>query len=61
MFAWSIALTTIEFVIAIICLSMYALLASSVRKILARGTAVAWTERVFGGVLVGFGARVAVG
>ena len=53
-FAWSIALMMIEFVIAIICLSMYALLASSVRKIL-------WTERVFGGVLVGFGVRVAVG
>ena len=61
MFAWSIALMMIEFVIAIICLSMYALLASSVRKILTRGTVAAWTERVFGGVLVGFGVRVAVG
>ena len=60
-FAWSIALMMIEFVIAIVCPSMYALLASSVRKILTRGTVAAWTERVFGGVLVGFGVRVAVG
>ena len=60
-FAWSMALMAIEFVIAIICLSMYAVLASSARKILTRGTVAAWMERVLGGVLVGFGVRVAVG
>ena len=61
MFAWSMALMAIEFVIAIICLPTYAVLASSARKILTRGTVAAWMERVLGGVLVGFEVRVAVG
>ncbi|WP_442778236.1 LysE family translocator [Actinomyces sp. Marseille-P3109] len=42
-------------------LPMYAVLASSARKILTRCTVAAWMERVLGGVLVGFGVRVAVG
>ena len=61
MFAWSMALMAIEFIIAIICLPTYAVLASSARKILTRGTVAAWMERVLGGVLVGFEVRVAVG
>lgn len=61
MFAWSMALMAIEFVIAIICLPTYAVLASSARKILTRGTVAAWMERVLGGVLVGFEVRVTVG
>lgn len=60
-FAWAMTLMAIEFVIAIVCLSMYALLASSAKKVLARNTVSAWLERVLGGVLVGFGVRVAIG
>ena len=59
--AWSMALMTIEFAIAIVCLSSYAVLASSARRFLARGKVTAWTQRLLGGVLLGFGVRVAIG
>ena len=58
---WSMALMTIEFAIAIVCLSAYAALASCARRVLARGRAAAWTQRLLGGVLLGLGARVAIG
>lgn len=58
---WSMALMTIEFAIAIVCLSAYAALASCARRVLTRGRAAAWTQRLLGGVLLGLGARVAIG
>ena len=60
-FAWSMALMTIEFIIAVVCLSLYAALASSARRMLTHGKITAWMERILGGVLLGFGARVAIG
>ena len=59
--AWSMVLMTIEFAIAIVCLSSYAVLASSARRFLARGKVTAWTQRLLGGVLLGLGVRVAIG
>lgn len=59
-FLWSIILMSIEFVVAIICLSLYAGLASSFRKFLEKGSLAAWLDRVLGLVLLGFGVRVAV-
>ena len=58
---WSMALMAIELVIAVVCLSLYAVLASSARRALARGRAAAWMERLLGGVLLGLGVRVAIG
>ena len=60
-FAWAMVLMAIEFVIAIICLSTYALLASSARRLLARGAVATWMERILGVVLLGLGVRVAIG
>ena len=60
-FAWAMVLMAIEFVIAIICLSTYALLASSARRLLTRGAVATWMERVLGAVLLGLGVRVAIG
>ena len=57
----SMALMAIALVIAVVCLSLYAVLASSARRALARGRAAAWMERLLGGVLVGLGVRVVVG
>ena len=52
---------TIEFAVAIVCLTLYAVLASSARRVLTRGTVTAWTQRLLGGVLLGLGVRVAIG
>ena len=60
-FAWAMVPMAIEFVIAIICLSTYALLASSARRLLTRGAVATWMERVLGAVLLGLGVRVAIG
>jgi threonine/homoserine/homoserine lactone efflux protein len=60
-FLWSIILMSIEFVVAIICLSLYAGLASSLRKFLKKGSLAAWLDRSLGLVLLGFGVRVAAG
>lgn len=51
-FAWSMLLMGIEFVIAVICLSLYAVLASSIRGLLSRGTIGVWMDRVLGMVLL---------
>ena len=59
--AWSMVLMTIEFAVAIVCLTLYAVLASSARRVLTRGTVTAWTQRLLGGVLLGLGVRVAIG
>ena len=59
--AWSMVLMTIEFAVAIVCLTSYAVLASSARRVLTRGTVTAWTQRLLGGVLLGLGVRVAIG
>lgn len=58
-FVWSMLLMSIEFVVALICLSSYALLASSARRFLEKGRLGAWLERGLGVVLVGFGVRLA--
>lgn len=58
-FLWSILLMSIEFVVAIVCLSSYACAASSARRWLENGRWGAWLERGLGVALVGFGVRLA--
>ncbi|MCZ4080505.1 LysE family translocator [Rhodococcus sp. H36-A4] len=58
-FVWSMLLMSIEFVVALICLSSYAFLASRARQFLEKGKLGAWMERALGVVLVGFGIRLA--
>lgn len=60
-FAWAMLLMAIEFIIAIACLTGYALLASTCRRHLERGSVTVWLQRVLGVVLIGFGIRVALG
>ena len=60
-FTWSMVLMAIESVAAVVCLSAYAVLASSARSTLESGRLGVWLERVLGAVLVGFGAGVGLG
>lgn len=60
-FTWSMVLMAIESVAAVVCLSAYAVLASSARSTLESGRLGVWLERVLGAVLVAFGAGVGLG
>ena len=59
-FRWSMLFMTIELVIAITCLSGYAVLAQAAGRLLKRPTVMAWLERGLGGILIGLGLRVAL-
>ena len=59
-FRWSMLFMTIELVIAITCLSGYAVLAQAAGRLLKRPSVMAWLERGLGGILIGLGLRVAL-
>lgn len=60
-FTWSMVLMAIESVAAVVCLSAYAVLASTARGTLESGRLGVWLERALGAVLVGFGVGIGVG
>lgn len=60
-FTWSMVLMAIESVAAVVCLSAYAVLASTARGSLQSGRTGVWLERVLGAVLVGFGVGIGIG
>ena len=59
-FRWSMLFMAIELIIAIICLSGYAMLAQVAGRLLKRPRVMAWLERGLGSILIGLGLRVAL-